>query len=536
MENLPNVPYEYLIDLSLETGYPDILNLCKSHPNFKKICDDNHFWKLLLQQDYFDIVNDNIFENPKEVYSIIYQAFNDDYSLSEQIFDLFKLASKADNVQLLKVVSAKYPKQFNSSGVKEVLFADAMMTGAFNVGKYLLTNEKLGIRENAIYKFYLNRNKIGADEFFNIILNDERVYLKHLIKYAIKYNYLNDLILLLNNNELVNYAFNEAILDNNYEILKYLLDNYDIDEKLIEDGIVYNKDNIILEMLLNSNKYDPNKLFIALSKFDAINAIQYLLLHHNITSKTLKNAALNAVHRNNIDILNLLIKQPNFDPYFSNNILIKEAYDETLEYLINNLINNNNYEKILNDIINDIKSETLKQILGSKLFKKMTKKKYQVLDNLLLILLNYKNVNEDKVLIILNKLKNIDDNILLIAAKKNLLKVIDKLLDFNLNNTDEAFEIALVNDNVMAAAMINNYDMCNYINRIKGFNSCDQLNRYIEESFDDVIEECLLPLLDNYNDDDEIDKFVNKYSVYLTVNRVNRVIESIYSRYDDYEY
>ena len=541
MDNLPNVPYEYLINLALETGYPNIINLCRSHTNFKKICNDNHFWTLLLLQDFFDLVNNNKFINPKDTYITIYQAFDNDYNLSEQIFDLLKLASKADNLELLKVVIDKYPKYFNSSGVKEVLFVDAMMTGAFNVGKYLLANEKLDIRENAVYGFYLNRDKIGADEFFNIMLNDERVDVKHLIKYSIRYNHLDDLKLFLANDDLISYAFNEAIERNKQKIIEYLLINYDINNQLVEDGIIktvnLNYKNM-LDSLLKTNKYDANKLFFQLSSkslnSNSINVMRYLLANYDITPKTLQNVAMRAVE--NVELLKLLIQQKNFNPYFSDNYLLKRASKESLEYLVDNLIDNNNYENILNSIVNYIKLDNLRMILRSKLFKTMTKKKYQVLDSLLFTLLNEKNVDESKILVILNKLKYVNDDILLIAAKKNLLAVIDKLLDFQLNNIDQAFEVALINDNVMAAAMISNYDMCNYIIRIKGFKTCEQLNIYIEASFDDVIEQCLIPLLYSYNEEDEINKFSDKYSTYLTADKVSNIIQRIYSRYDDYHY
>lgn len=138
--------------------------------------------------------------------------------------------------------------------------------------------------------------------------------------------------------------------------------------------------------------------------------------------------------------------------------------------------------------------------------------------------------------------------------KKNSLIVLDKLIDFPIKESDiyTLFNIALDNDNIIAAIMVSNYDICDYIDdvRILNFleeyivsenidiniynNNCDILYEYIRFEFNDLIRKILFPLInenekEKETDDEIINNFVNKYNNYLNEEYVNDVISDIWS-------
>ena len=49
MENLPD---ELKIEILLDVGYPDLLELCRTNVNFSNICHDELLWKRLNEQDF----------------------------------------------------------------------------------------------------------------------------------------------------------------------------------------------------------------------------------------------------------------------------------------------------------------------------------------------------------------------------------------------------------------------------------------------------------------------------------------------------
>ena len=50
--NLINLPYNNLFEILLNTETTELINLCPVHPTINKICNDEHFWRLKLLQDY----------------------------------------------------------------------------------------------------------------------------------------------------------------------------------------------------------------------------------------------------------------------------------------------------------------------------------------------------------------------------------------------------------------------------------------------------------------------------------------------------
>lgn len=114
----------------------------------------------------------------------------------------------------------------------------AVKVGSFMVAIYLLQNELLMTNYKLLIQFYyLNKTKIGAKEFFNIVLKNERFDKIDILSEAIRNNDVETSKSLINQSN-VDFAFINAISNNNIEITIYLLDNYDISTQIIEEGIV----------------------------------------------------------------------------------------------------------------------------------------------------------------------------------------------------------------------------------------------------------------------------------------------------------
>lgn len=108
------------------------------------------------------------------------------------------------------------------------------------------------------------------------------------------------------------------------------------------------------------------------------------------------------------------------------------------------------------------------------------------------------SINKDNRIIslILDNIETLDDNVLdefanhmckmeytpldqsLALGEKGNLLIIDKLIDYQPDNINKYFEIALNNGNIMTAVMISNYDMSNYINDNR---IIDFLEKYIND-------------------------------------------------------
>jgi hypothetical protein len=157
-----------------------------------------------------------------------------------------------------------------------------------------------------------------------------------------------------------------------------------------------------------------------------------------------------------------------------------------------------------------------------------------VLQTITIKLLRLILVDETKILVLIDKIKTFDDEIfdemLRISAEKNFLLTINKLRDYDIENVDEYFYIALNNKSYMAAAMISNYDLCDYIDEINYFEDCEDLLNYIDEGFLYVVKNYLLEYLD---DEDEINSFIQKYNTYLTRSKVDIMTEDILDENDD---
>lgn len=107
--SLEKLPYEYLIELFLKTGYPKFLNFCQSHSNLNVLCNDKHLWTLLLQKDYYDVVDSNTFSNPKRTYITIYKVFhNNNKNINKKISKLGIEAAIDNNLELVKVLNNIY--------------------------------------------------------------------------------------------------------------------------------------------------------------------------------------------------------------------------------------------------------------------------------------------------------------------------------------------------------------------------------------------------------------------------------------------
>ena len=50
---MENLPYELKLELLLDVGYPDFLELCQTDTSFNRICQDDTFWRRLFERDYY---------------------------------------------------------------------------------------------------------------------------------------------------------------------------------------------------------------------------------------------------------------------------------------------------------------------------------------------------------------------------------------------------------------------------------------------------------------------------------------------------
>lgn len=536
-----NLPYEYLIELFLETGYPKIVDLCQSNTYYKKICDDNYFWELLLKQDYYNVVTDNKFSDPKEVYLTIHKAFNTKNSKTfvNKIYNLISLSIQTNNLELFKFLNLTQSKHIDSPSFNVNLLSIAIIHLAIDTIKYLLSdkNKNYIVDENDISYFYRNlRSKLDGDALFVIMLQDDHFNVYILIENAIKFNYLDDLKLLLNFTndveKVIKFALDKSINNNNKKIMNFLINEYNISEQTIENIIVKLDKKLKydqLDLLLDTKKYNTERLLLKLTKHSGFTySISYLLRNNNFKQEVLNKIAMYLVTISNNDkILDLLLELTNFNPRYSNDLLIRKSNST---FFIETIINDQNYQEILINIINDfnLKDEFFKMIINIPFFSKTTRR--DGLQKILFELLNLSFINENNVLLLIEKVKVLGNKILnkclKISVEKNLLLVINRLKDYEFNNVDFLFNIALSNKNFMAAAMISNYNLCDYLDQINYFESCFTALTYINEGFLYVVEKSLSSLI---NDEKEKIKFVKKYDTYLDLSNLNLMIEEIYN-------
>ncbi len=558
---LDKLPKEYLIELFLITGYPKFLDYCRTNPNLNVFCDDKYLWTRLLQQDYYDVVDNYIFTDPRRTYTTIFKAFSNSKfkTLKKKISQLGKLASIDNNLELINVLYFTYSNEMNYKNQKRDMLYYAVENGSFAVATYILQDKSLKFSDNIlITNYYMTSNKLGTKGFLNTMLKDERFDKGVLLNQAIDHYDINTVKLLVDEFN-ANITFKYAS-GTNIEVVIYLLDNFNISKDTIEEAIIklnkYNK-NDTLKLLLETNNYDSNILFERLSKDQVLDTIKYLLEHNEISVKSLNIASVNAVRYCNLKLLGLIMEQKAFNPLFGNSRIILEASKDCVSHIINKFVTYQNYDKVLIDIAkhNNILNHALEPLLNSKFLGRKNKKNKDLLQNILLLLLNNRNnVNEDNVVSVLSKLDKLDDDILQessrIAIERNLLKIINKLIDWNINNINELFNEAIDYGNIMAAVMISNYDICEYINdeRVINFlqqyiknteyyNDCDALYQYIDFQFYDLIKKGVIPL--DEENEELVYNFVNKYDTYLTEKKVNNMISDMLEeisadRYDDY--
>ena len=551
MDNLPNVPYEYLINLALETGYPKVLNLCKTHTNFKKICDDNHFWTLLLLQDYYNIIGNYKFIDPKNTYIIIYKAFYKKHpsSIKYSILELAELASTHNNLDLLEVLFKKYKYYMNDPSKLSDMLILALKHGSFKTGTYLLLKNATYTDGQIMENLYQKIDNIEAKNILNIILNDNRISKDIMLIYAVKYSDIDTVISLLDN-ETIKIAFDKSIDYKNLEIITYLLNNYDISDESIENGIIelkgsQIKNNTLLQVLLKTNRYDPDKVFLQSTQTNSktLDILVYLLKHKNINLNILNSSAINTVKYCNMDILDLLLSQKDFEPLFDNAIIFSEAYYTCISVLVDKLVTYDNYDKIFISIIDKRADNTIfDTLLNSKFFEKKNDKNQKILEKALKLLIHSDIVDENKVVIILSVMNKIDDNVKNelshIACIKNFRLILDSLLNFDLSNINELFNLALDNGNIFLSIMVSNYNICDYINdkrimkfmKKSGMVNCHDLSDFIEDQYIQLIKNLIGVFLfkdDNGDimlDGNAMTNFINKYSTNLNEDNIENIL------------
>lgn len=121
-ESLCNMTYEYLIELLLKTGYPRFIDLCETCPKILKVCEDPYLWNLLLQKDYKFIVSNNNFNNPKQVYEVIYKVYGKQFSIGSDLLEkLFIQTILSQNLEFLETMFKRFFNTINRLSNKFLL-------------------------------------------------------------------------------------------------------------------------------------------------------------------------------------------------------------------------------------------------------------------------------------------------------------------------------------------------------------------------------------------------------------------------------
>lgn len=555
--SLKDLPNDYIMEVLLETGYPKFLSFCESDPIINKICNNKYLWDQLLKKDYYNLIGEDNFLDPKKAYILMYKNYNPKYTLK-----LFEAAIQDENLEL--VISLL--DHINNFTIKYYLFDFAMKSGSFDIAILFIKDKKYDLEmggnrsANYLYKYYDNPR---FNELLQLMINDKRFNKIEILVEAVK-NYDFDIIKLLINKDNVDIAFDNIIIE--YEVLiPYMLNNYNVSPKTIENKIVSldkmnNINDHIIKLLLDTNKHNNDRLLISLAEKnnDIFNTAKYITDNYQIKPHILNMTIINYVKHCNVTAFDYIYKNFNINILYDNASIISKAKGKCFNHVMNTIVNYNNIEEILRALVssNVISNLILEKLLNSKFLGRKNRKNKNILQNLLLLDIK----NNDTILLILDKIDLLDNNILdeylSIMSERGDLLIINKLLDFQPQNIVKYFEIALDNGNIMAAVMISNYNMCEYINDYRVINfleeyidreminvndfkdNCDILEDYIKQRYYDFLTNnsdiFVIESDQEYYQINEIDNFATKYDMYNNFDDVYGIIQyTLSERYSD---
>lgn len=305
-----------------------------------------------------------------------------------------------------------------------------------------------------------------------------------------------------------------------------MVDNNTIEEVLMVNTKRCDKLNLLL---LNTNRYDPDKVLPNCSSFVA----EYILENKNLSIDTIERSTHSAVSTKNINLFDLLSKHPSF--YTLNAYqMIYLSHANIVKYVIDTMVTLDNYDDTLMNIVLTYNNDRLFTNINIRIIsicEILLQSKFLASDESLhtCLLHAIKNIPDQKhIILILSKIINPDKDVLqqclIIACEHNYYNVIDKLLDYNID-TDNAFKISLNSNNLISAAMISNYDISEHLED-EYINTCTE--KYIDllqEIFRNntrhflkfIIKKAILNVV---KDQDDLAHVIKKYGTYITIDEL----------------
>ena len=580
LEKLPeHITFENIIDTEL------IINLMKL--GLIEIAD--YLFEKLNQNTINEIINHILIANVIKLgsFSILDYLFEKmPQDRIREIID-YKLISHVMKLGLIEVANylfEKVPENVIWQMIDYELIADVMKLGLIEVANYLF--EKLAFLQNPslsmfsleydmfvdskgdcenfriiLESYYKYRDNPFSTIIFNYIINDENISRDIIIEYAIINNDIDTVMLFLNDITKGD-AFLAAIRYCNEYLVKNIFNNFSLEENIIEKAIMDIKycPNI-LQLLLNSKRYNSVRLIDDIIEYDLSNdyslpIMDYILTNFKFTHNVLKSFLMKSVEFCYLAFFDVLIKKFNVNLLFNN--IVEVADIGCLDEIIDKMITDKNYLQILKNFIMTYKSPVYNG--DYDVWKKDKLKRLKILSNLLkskysnhitrtnknidtTLSISFENLLDEEIVLVLNILNPLNIEIvekyLLIACRIGYLTTIDKLIDYPVRNINHAFNVALSQGQIVAAAMVSNINMCNYLNdkRVKLYIKDYIKNKSLihdsicESLIYDIASKIFLyvitsesKLVEDLNQKN-INRFISKYSTYITKDFIDNFFD-----------
>ena len=288
--------------------------------------DDNKF----RLYSYNLILNKSIYRNDYEIIKKIISK--DDFNPNQITYDSIELLFKLSNSKVLNILMPKFDNMdfFNTNLIYEIISSD-------NFDLINIISQYIDIKKYVNNAVLLNICKFGNQKFIDWFIGLEIDYINYInssFNTLILYGHYEQSINFYNKDnhkkyiDLSNNSFNlikEIVKDNNIEMIKWFIDNFDD----------YNNLQFIIFLELQEN-------LIYFSKYDNVEIIDFLIKKYKLSSIILiKNLYIYSFDNYNYNMLNYLIENFNIKNY-DIELDIKDIFFKSIE---------NNYYKMIDIII-----------------------------------------------------------------------------------------------------------------------------------------------------------------------------------------
>lgn len=197
------LPYEVQLAILINTGYPDVVNICRSNKQLSYICDDEYLWKQLVLKDFPEVFYNKGEESYKDFYitnyhyqeltylnypslfelkpvDITYEEFYSDIEsyIEDQTNELMNLLGINITDELLQEIIEVF-RDFSSyptDGADITETISRTITRILEIYLYISTNEEEGISgEEGISEEEFNNLQVGLN-FGELLENADDIY------------------------------------------------------------------------------------------------------------------------------------------------------------------------------------------------------------------------------------------------------------------------------------------------------------------------------------------------------------------------